>query len=414
MISREEDVPLGSAPAANAPSTSLPTQDITTGSRKHQFFTIAPERTDFLKTHFPNTSENEWNDWKWQLSHSIMSADALQRFVDLTDEERSAISGIGCFPMRITPYYLSLIDGKNPEQPIRKTMIPRVQEHIKGFGEMADPLAEDHHSPVPGIVHRYPDRVLFLCTGFCSAYCRYCTRSRMVGNERTIHTFSTSVWDEGIRYIERHPEVRDVLISGGDPLTMPDSRIEYLLAKVRQIRHVEIIRIGTKVPIVLPQRITPKLAAVLKKYHPLLMSLHFTHPDEITPETSQACCRLADAGIPLGSQTVLLREINDSVEVMKRLMQKLLTIRVRPYYIYQCDPVSGSSHFRTTIEKGLEIIQGLRGFTSGYAVPQYIIDAPGGGGKIPMLPEYFVGREGDMVLLRNYEGKLFKYPDRSF
>ena len=280
---------------------------------------------------------------------------------------------------------------------------------ITAEGEVSDPLFEGHDSPVSNIVHRYPDRVLFLVTGFCSTYCRYCTRSHMVAKDKC--HIGIKAWAPALEYIRKHPEVRDVLISGGDPLTMPDSHIEYLLSNLRQIPHVEIIRMGTKVPVVLPQRITRSLTSILKKYHPFFVSIHFTHPDELTPEVTEACNRLADAGIPLGSQTVLLKEINDNVNIMMKLMQGLLKLRVRPYYIYQCDPIPGSAHFRTPVEKGLEIIAGLRGFTSGYAVPHYVIDAPGGGGKIPLLPDNFVGREENSVLIRNYEGNIYRYPD---
>jgi lysine 2,3-aminomutase len=271
-------------------------------------------------------------------------------------------------------------------------------------------LAEDEDSPVPGIVHRYPDRVLFLATSFCSTYCRYCTRSRMVGNGRR-GPCSQEYWERAIGYIEATPTVRDVLLSGGDPLTLSDEKLEWLLLRLRRIRHVEVLRIGTKVPVVLPQRITPALIRMLKRYHPLWMSIHFTHPDELTPEVARACERLSDAGIPLGSQTVLLAGINDNVETMKRLVHGLLQIRVRPYYLYQCDPISGSSHFRTSVRKGLEILAGLRGHTTGYAVPTYVIDAPGGGGKIPLTPNYVAGRDGDDLLLMNYEGEVFRYPD---
>jgi lysine 2,3-aminomutase len=258
-------------------------------------------------------------------------------------------------------------------------------------------------------VHRYPDRVLLLVLDFCSTYCRYCTRSRVVGHGSI---FPSRVrLEKAIDYIRSHPEIRDVLLSGGDPLTLGDDRLEWILARLRQIPHVEIIRIGTKVPAVLPQRITPKLVRMLRRYHPLWMSLHFTHPDEGTPEAFRACTALADAGIPLGSQTVLLKGINDSVAVMKTLVHQLLRMRVRPYYLYQCDPISGSAHFRTPVEAGLDIIGGLRGFTSGYAVPTYVVDAPGGGGKIPVHPDTVLGREGGELLLKNYHGNCFRYPD---
>ncbi|MBP9944659.1 MAG: KamA family radical SAM protein, partial [Desulfomicrobium sp.] len=266
------------------------------------------------------------------------------------------------------------------------------------------------HSPVPGIVHRYPDRVLFLVTEFCSTYCRYCTRSRLVG--KVGHRSDMRSWQAALDYIREHDEVRDVLLSGGDPLTLPAMKIEWLLSQLRSIPHVEIIRIGSKVPAVLPQRITPNLVRMLRRYHPLFISLHFTHPDEITPDTALACNRLADGGIPLGSQTVLLSGVNDDVETMKRLMHALVRNRVRPYYMYQCDPIPGSSHFRTPVDTGLSIIQGLRGHTSGYCIPTYVIDAPGGGGKVPLQPDYFRGRDEEGVVLRNYENRIFHYPDR--
>ncbi|MCB0748541.1 MAG: KamA family radical SAM protein, partial [Ignavibacteriae bacterium] len=311
----------------------------------------------------------------------------------------------------ITPYYASLLDGLDENQPIRRTVIMVKDEEILSSGESDDPLNEDGDSPVPGLVHRYPDRVLFLATGFCSVYCRYCTRSRMVGSVGGEYRYDLKQWENAIKYISEHPEIRDVLISGGDPLTLSDDKIEWLLSNLRKIPHVEFVRMGTKVPAVLPQRITLTLTKILKKYHPLWLSLHFTHPDELTPEVQEACARLADAGIPLGSQTVLLKGVNDSVDILKPLFQGLLKIRVKPYYLYQCDPVGGTAHFRTPISKGLEMIAGLRGHTTGYAVPSYIIDAPGGGGKIPMLPEYYQGREGNYVLLKNYEGEIFKYYD---
>jgi lysine 2,3-aminomutase len=288
-------------------------------------------------------------------------------------------------------------------------MVPVASELLVSPGEAQDPLGEDGHSPVKGLVHRYPDRVLFLVTDYCSSYCRYCTRSRMVGKRKS---GGKTQWQQAINYIASHPEVRDVLISGGDPLTLSDRQLDWLLGRLRAIPHVEMIRIGTKAPMVLPQRITDELLAVLKKYHPLWMSIHCMHPDELTEQSRQACIRLADAGIPLGSQTVLLAGINDSVETMKRLMHELLKIRVKPYYLYQCDPIVGSSHFRTPVSRGLEIYQGLRGHTSGYGVPTYVIDAPGGGGKIPLIPETVVGRDGTDLLIRNYEGNVYRYPDK--
>jgi len=317
----------------------------------------------------------------------------------------------GQLPLAITPYYASLLDRNNPLQPLRRSVIPVTAEYLHSAGEAADPLGEDHDSPVPGLVHRYPDRVLFLVTDFCSTYCRYCTRSRMVGHG---NGFSANMarWEQALAYIAGTPAVRDVLLSGGDPLTLPDESLQWLLSRLRRIKHVEFVRIGTKAPVVLPQRITPTLTRMLKKYHPLWMSIHVTHPEELTPEVSQACERLADAGIPLGSQTVLLSGINDRVETMKALVHGLLKVRVKPYYLYQCDPILGSAHFRTPVEKGLEIIRGLRGHTTGYAVPTYVIDAPGGGGKIPLLPEYVMGRDGEDLLLKNYDGRAYRYPDR--
>jgi lysine 2,3-aminomutase len=365
----------------------------------------------FRKRFFPNTTPKEWQDWHWQLRNRIRDVETLGRMIRLSEDERHAMSGqASSLPLAITPYYASLLDPWNPGQALRRTVVPTVHEQFRSSGEADDPLHEDEDSPIPGIVHRYPDRVLFLVTGNCSTYCRYCTRSRMVGHKGN-HCLNTEQWERGIAYIASHPEVRDVLLSGGDPLTLADEQLEWLLAHLRRIPHVELIRIGTKIPVVLPQRITPALVKMLKRYHPLWISIHAAHPDELTTETARACMRLADAGIPLGSQTVLLAGINDDVETMRRLVHGLLLIRVKPYYLYQCDPIPGSSHFRTPVAKGLEIIRGLRGFTTGYAIPTYVIDAPGGGGKIPLLPEYAVGREEGDLLLRNYEGKVFRYPD---
>jgi lysine 2,3-aminomutase len=370
-------------------------------------------RGHFREEFFPGVTPGEWDDWRWQIRHSFRSLKGISRILQLQDTEREAFSlvnGNKGLPFAVTPYFVSLFFDKGPSNSLRRTVIPTIYETRRSPGESDDPLGEDSDSPVLGIVHRYPDRVLFLVTSFCSTYCRYCTRSRMAG--RPGHRQSNrGLWERGIAYIEANKAVRDVLISGGDPLTLPDHAIEWLLSQIRRIPHVEIIRIGTKVPAVLPQKIDASLVKMLKKYHPLWMSLHFTHPDEITREAAYACGLLADAGIPLGSQTVLLRNINDSVETMKLLVHKLLKIRVRPYYLYQCDPISGSYHFRTSVKKGIEIIRGLRGYTSGYAVPHYVIDAPGGGGKIPLLPEYVVGRDGDDILLQNYEGNIYRYPD---
>lgn len=370
-----------------------------------------PRTRAFRRRFFPDATNAEWNDWRWQLKNRVRDAETLARFLHLSEGERAAIARHrGPLPVGITPYYLSLIDPLDPEQPLRRSVVPVLQEYLRTPGEANDPLHEDGHSPVPGIVHRYPDRILFLVTGFCSVYCRYCTRSRMVGNGGE-YRFGRAVWERALAYIAATPAIRDVLISGGDPLTLGDDSLEWLVASLRAIPHVEMIRVGTKVPAVLPMRVTAQLVRRLRKHHPFWVSIHFTHPDELTPEAAAACARLADAGIPLGSQTVLLAGVNDDVATMTRLMHGLLQNRVKPYYLYQCDPIAGSSHFRTPVEKGLEIIAGLRGHTSGYAVPTYVVDAPGGGGKIPLLPEAVVGRDGDDLLLRNHEGSVYRYPD---
>ncbi|MBN2254328.1 MAG: KamA family radical SAM protein [Deltaproteobacteria bacterium] len=365
----------------------------------------------FRERFYPGVTDAEWNNWHWQLRNRITSASDLERMIALSDDERHALLfKENLLPFAITPYYGALLDPDNPDHPLRRAVVPVMSEHQTAAGEAEDPLGEEADSPLPGLVKRYPDRVLFLVTDYCSTYCRYCTRSRMVG-ERNTHRFTTERWSRIIDYIGSHSEIRDVLLSGGDPLTMSDDRLEWLLSRLRRIPHVEVIRIGTKAPVVLPQRVTPRLVRVLKKFHPLWMSIHFTHPEELTSEVAEACGRLADGGIPLQSQTVLLSGINDTVDVMKKLFHGLVAMRVRPYYLYQCDPIVGSAHFRTTVCRGLDIIEGLRGHTSGFAVPQYVIDAPGGGGKIPLLPEYVLGREGDDILMRNYEGNVYRYHD---
>jgi len=368
-----------------------------------------PSSLFFRQRHFPSATENDWNDWRWQLRNRITSLKKLGRIIDLSDSEQQAMAFNGAtLPLAVTPYYASLISPDDPEQPIRRTMLPTVGELLVSQGEEHDPLGEENHSPVPGLVHRYPDRVLFLVTDYCSSYCRYCTRSRMVGKRKG---HSLARWQKALAYIAATPAIRDVLLSGGDPLTLPDEQLDWLLTRLRHIPHVELVRIGTKAPMVLPQRITPELVAMLRRHHPLWLSIHCTHPDELTPEAARACAMLADAGIPLGSQTVLLAGINDSLETMRSLMHGLLKLRVKPYYLYQCDPIIGSAHFRTPVSRGLELYQGLRGHTTGYAVPNYVIDAPGGGGKIPLIPETVVGRDGNDLLLRNHEGAIFRYPD---
>ncbi|MBN2058833.1 MAG: KamA family radical SAM protein [Deltaproteobacteria bacterium] len=363
----------------------------------------------FRRRYFPLISDKQWNDWHWQINNRIRSISQLEQFVVLSHEERTAMSDpTAKLPVGITPYFLSLLSPNDPMSPLRRTVIPTLNELFSTPEEADDPLGEEHQSPVPGLVHRYPDRVLLLALDFCSTYCRYCTRSRLVGHGTLYPTRSRL--ERAFDYIEANPRIRDVLISGGDPLTLSDDRLAWILASLRRIPHVEIIRIGTKIPAVLPQRVTPQLIRMLRRYHPVWMSLHFTHPEECTPEAYKACAMLADAGIPLGSQTVLLSGINDNVDTMRNLVHHLLKMRVRPYYLYQCDPISGSSHFRTSVDKGLEIIRGLRGFTSGYAVPTYVIDAPGGGGKIPVMPDYVTGRDGQDWTLQNYEGNEFHYP----
>jgi lysine 2,3-aminomutase len=403
---------LAAAPEAQHPVTlQVVKSDLKNLSYPVPRLVISDKPNTFRKRFYPEASVRDWNDWRWQNRNRIRTLQDLSRVVQLSPGETEAIARHnGPLPVGITPYYASLLEAHDAEQPLRKTVVPVMGEYTKSAGEDDDPLGEGHHSPVRGLVHRYPDRVLFLVTGICTTYCRYCTRSRLVGasGEKAI---KKSYHEKALEYIAAVPRIRDVLLSGGDPLSMDDERLEFLLSRLRQIPHVEFVRIGTKVPAVLPQRITPSLLRVFKKHAPVWMSVHFTHPDEITPEVAEACGKLADAGVPLGSQTVLLKGVNDDVDTMKRLVHALLTIRVRPYYLYQCDPISGSAHFRTPVAKGLEIIRGLRGYTTGYAVPHYVIDAPGGGGKIPLVPDYVVGRDGDDLLLRNYEGNIYRYHD---
>ena len=375
-------------------------------------FPVNSETRAFYRRFYPGTTSADWNDWHWQFRNRIRTPEELARIFRLSADEHAAVaSHTGPLPVGITPYYASLMSRDDPREPLRRTHIMTGAEALRLPGEADDPLGEDHHTVVPGLVHRYPDRVLFLTTGTCSTYCRYCTRARAVGNPGGEYQFSPRQWEPALAYIESHPEIRDVLLSGGDPLSIADEKLDWLLTRLRAIPHVEFLRIGTKIPVVLPQRVTKDLVKMLKKHHPLWMSIHFTHPAELTPEVTESTARLADAGIPLGSQTVLLKGINDDVTVMTALMQGLLKRRVKPYYLYQCDPIRGSGHFRTTVDKGLEIIDGLRGHTTGYASPQFVIDAPGGGGKILMAPNAIVGRDGDDLVLRNFEDKFYRYPD---
>jgi len=382
------------------------------GPKTELRFPISQPLRAFYRRFWPGTGPVEWNDWRWQMRTRIRTLEELARIFRLSEDEYAAVAKHqGPLPVGITPYYAGLMGLTDASEPLRRTHIMTGGEYLRAPGENDDPLSEDHDTVVPGLVHRYPDRVLFLTTGTCSTYCRYCTRSRLVGNPGGEYHFSTRQWGEAIAYLEEHTEVRDVLLSGGDPLTLSDDKLDWLLSRLRAIRHIEFLRIGTKMPVVTPQRVTRGLVRVLKKHHPLWMSLHFTHPAELTREVAESTARLADAGIPLGSQTVLLKGINDDPAVMKTLMHGLLKNRVKPYYLYQCDPIRGSAHFRAGVDKGLEIIKALRGHTTGYATPLFVIDAPGGGGKIQLAPDPVAGREGDDLLLRNFEGKIFKYPD---
>jgi lysine 2,3-aminomutase len=358
-----------------------------------------------------DVSDKEWNSWQWQLRNRITRLEQLNRLMPtLTPEEYAGTQLANTkLALAITPFFFNLIDPADENCPIRRQVIPRIEETSTASWEMSDPCGEDSHSPVPGLVHRYPDRVLFLVTDRCASYCRYCTRSRLVSNA-TGYDFHPE-FDRQIDYIRRTPAIRDVLLSGGDPLLLSDEKLEFLLRELRAIPHVEFLRIGSRIPIFLPQRITPELCAMLKKYHPLFLSVHSNHPRELTTEVREALGRLADAGIPLGNQAVLLRDVNDDVTVLRALMQKLLICRVKPYYLYQCDLISGSAHLRSSVRKGLELMEGLRGHITGYAVPQYVIDAPGGGGKVPVNPEYVLSRNADRVIIRNFEGRIFEYPE---
>ncbi|MGC8837752.1 MAG: lysine 2,3-aminomutase [Anaerolineae bacterium] len=360
-----------------------------------------------IRPPWQDVSPEDWGDWRWQLAHRLNTVEDFARVVRLTPEEEAGLSARSRFRVDVTPYFASLMDPDDPNCPIRRQVIPTTRELVPFAAERVDSLSEDAHSPVPGLVHRYPDRVLMLVTTQCASYCRFCTRSRLVGDPH--QQFSMGAWKQQIAYIEAHREVRDVLISGGDPLTLPARLLEGLLRQLRAIRHVEIIRIGTRVPVFLPQRITEDLTAMLRQFHPLWMNIHFNHPKELTPEVERALALLADAGIPLGSQTVLLAGINDCPHVMKALMHALVRNRVRPYYIYQCDLVHGAGHFRTPVSKGIEIMEALRGHTSGLAVPTFVIDAPGGGGKVPIGPNYLLSQSDHRVVVRNFEGFISTY-----
>jgi lysine 2,3-aminomutase len=358
---------------------------------------------------FADVPEEKWNDWRWQLSHRLNTMEDIEKVLTLTQDERRALSSAHLFRVEITPYFISLIDPNDPEDPIRRQIIPTDCEMIPFTAEMEDSLSEDKHSPVPGLVHRYPDRVLMLVTTQCASYCRYCTRSRIVGDPA--ETFSRHEFDMQIDYLKHTPQVRDVLLSGGDPLVLAPKILEEILTRLREIPHIEIVRIGSRVPVFMPQRITDDLCDMLQKFHPLWMNIHVNHSNEITKELAEACDKLTRAGIPLGNQTVLLAGVNDNVHIQRQLVQDLVRIRVRPYYLYQCDLVHGAGHFRTPVAKGIEIMEGLRGHTSGFAVPQYMIDAPGGGGKIPVMPNYLISMSDHKIILRNFEGYITTYEE---
>lgn len=359
---------------------------------------------------FPNVTDEQWNDWKWQVKNRIETLEQLNQYIKLTAEEQEGVrKSLETLRMAITPYYLSLIDPNDPNDPVRRQAIPTAAETHISPADLTDPLHEDEDSPVPGLTHRYPDRVLFLITDMCSMYCRHCTRRRFAG-QNDCESPSERI-QKCIDYIAKTPTVRDVLLSGGDALMVNDKMLESIIQRLRAIPHVEIIRLGSRTPVVCPQRITDDLVNMLKKYHPIWLNTHFNHPNEMTPEASAALAKLADAGIPLGNQSVLLRGVNDCVHIMKRLVHLLVKNRVRPYYIYQCDLSMGLEHFRTPVSKGIEIIENLRGHTSGYAVPTFVVDAPGGGGKTPVMPNYVISQSPNKVILRNFEGVITTYTE---
>ena len=358
---------------------------------------------------YADVPDDQWNSWRWQLSHRLNSVEDLERILPLTESERKALSAPGLFRVDITPYFVSLIDPDDPADPVRQQVLPTDAEMVPFTGMMEDSLSEDQHSPVPGLVHRYPDRVLMLVTTQCASYCRYCTRSRIVGDPK--EQFSRAEFEMQLDYLRRTPQVRDVLLSGGDPLTLAPKLLEELIGRLREIEHIEIIRIGSRVPVFLPMRVDAELTTMLEKFHPLWLNIHVNHPNEITSELAEACDKLSRAGIPLGNQSVLLAGINDCVHIQRQLVQDLVRMRVRPYYLYQCDMVEGAGHFRTPVAKGIEIIEGLRGHTSGYAVPTFVVDAPAGGGKIPLMPNYAISQGDARVVLRNFEGLITTYQE---
>src|SRR6056297_2157746 len=360
-----------------------------------------------------DVKEEEWNDWHWQVKNRITDVETLQKVIDINDEEKKEIeSSLNTLRMAITPYYASLMDYSDRDCPIRKQAVPTAKELNMGNADMEDPLHEDVDSPVPGLTHRYPDRVLLLITDQCSMYCRHCTRRRFAGV--TDKSMLMNQIDQAVEYIKNNENIRDVLLSGGDALLVSDDKLEKIIKKLRAINHVEIIRIGSRTPVVMPQRITDNLVNMLKKYHPIYVNIQFNHPKEITEESAAACAKLVDNGIPVGNQTVLLKGVNSQPKTMKKLMQNLLQIRVKPYYIYQCDLSQGIEHFRTPVSRGLEIMEALRGHTSGLAVPTFVVDAPGGGGKTPLSPNYLISMAEDKIIMRNYEGKVFAYTEPGY
>jgi lysine 2,3-aminomutase len=382
-------------------------------SRENDLAQFLKEFRSAGRGYWSQVPDADWNDWHWQLKHRITTAEQLQRLMPTLTPAEYAGAKLADhkLALAITPYFFNLIDPSDENCPIRWQVVPRLEETYTAPWEMSDPCGEEGHSPVPGLVHRYPDRVLLLVTDRCAAYCRYCTRSRLVSNASG-YDFHPH-FQEQLAYLRRTTAVRDVLLSGGDPLLFSDEKLEHMLGALRAIPHLEFLRLGTRIPVFLPQRITPGLCAVLRKFHPLFISIHSNHPRELTTEVRDALSRLSDAGVPLGNQSVLLRHVNDDPVVMRAQVQKLLMCRVKPYYLYQCDLIAGSAHLRSSVRRGLEIMEYLRGHTSGYAVPQFVIDAPGGGGKVPINPDYILRHDADRLVIRNYEGRVFEYPEAS-
>jgi lysine 2,3-aminomutase len=370
---------------------------------------VRPERcsADLCKDNLQ--IKTRWNDWKWQIKNRIRTPDQLIRYLPTLHDNQNLTDVIKKYPLAITPYYASLIQRPDTSDPIFQMCVPQHEELFSPSWLSEDPLEENEDMPVPGLVHRYPDRALVIVTTTCASYCRHCTRKRIAGTREC--TISARRLQQVTDYLLAHPEISDVIISGGDPLTMPTDAIEAVLSSIRSVESVQVIRIGTRVPVVLPMRITAELVEMLRKYHPLWINTHFNHPNELTPESADACNKLADGGIPLGNQTVLLRGVNDSAQIIEQLCRGLIRMRVRPYYLYQCDLVRGIEHFRTPLSRGIEIIEYMKGRVSGIAIPSFIVDAPHGGGKIPIMPNYIVSMSPTHTVLRNYEGLMVNYPE---